>query len=240
LRFTSLNIPQGATISKAYIQFTCDEKKTGSTSVTIKGEASDNSAPFTTSANNVSNRTKTSSSVAWNNIPSWNTLGAATTDERTPELKAIVQEIVNRTGYTSSGAMTFIITGTGTRTAEAYEGSSSQAPLLYIEYTPSNLKSAKGESELVNEEVVLNNKTNEISSGNSVIIYPNPTSGEINLELNGEPSRFSIYDLTGKSLLYMQSSNSSKKIDIRNFENGIYILLVIQGNERKMFKIVKE
>ncbi|HRS20089.1 MAG TPA: Ig-like domain-containing protein, partial [Bacteroidales bacterium] len=120
LRFTGLNIPQGAIISKAYIQFTCDEKKTAATSVTIRGEAADNSAAFTTASKNVSNRTKTTASVAWNNIPAWNTVDAATTNERTPELQTIVQEIVNRTGFTSSSAMTFIITGTGTRTAHAY------------------------------------------------------------------------------------------------------------------------
>lgn len=134
LRFKNLNIPQGVTILKAYIQFTCDERKSGSTSVVIKGHDVNNSVAFTTSYYNVSSRTKTSASVEWNNISAWNTVGAATSKERTPELKSIVQEIVNRRGFTTSSAMTFIITGTGKRTAESYNGSKSKAPLLYIEY----------------------------------------------------------------------------------------------------------
>ena len=41
---------------------------------------------------------------------------------------------MSRTGWTSGNAMAFIITGTGTRTAEAFEGGASTAPMLHIEY----------------------------------------------------------------------------------------------------------
>jgi hypothetical protein len=46
--------------------------------------------------------------------------GAAATAQRTPEMKALIQEIVNRPGNTASSAMAFIITGSGTKTARAY------------------------------------------------------------------------------------------------------------------------
>jgi predicted metal-dependent phosphoesterase TrpH len=134
LRFSDITIPRNAVITKAYIQFTCDEVTTTTTSVTLRGQAADNAAAFTTASKEVSNRAKTSSAAAWS-IPAWNTVGAATTNERTPELKSIVQEIVNRSSWSSSNALVFIITGTGTRTAVAYEGSASKAPLLYVEYT---------------------------------------------------------------------------------------------------------
>ena len=48
---------------------------------------------------------------------------------------SIVQEIVNRGGWSSGNAMVFIVTGTGHREAEAYEGESPNAPLLVINYT---------------------------------------------------------------------------------------------------------
>jgi Tfp pilus tip-associated adhesin PilY1 len=54
---------------------------------------------------------------------------------QTPELKTIVQEIVNRFSWTSGNAMAFIITGSGQRTAKSYDGSSGEAPLLHVEYT---------------------------------------------------------------------------------------------------------
>ena len=54
--------------------------------------------------------------------------------ERTPDLKAIVQEIIDRGGWAALNDMAFMLTGTGTRTAKSYEGSATGAPLLHIEY----------------------------------------------------------------------------------------------------------
>jgi hypothetical protein len=96
----------------------------------------DNAAAFTTSSYNVSSRTKTTASVSW--APSsWNTVGTAGANERTPDIKDIIQEIVNRSAWSSGNSMVIIVTGTSgsRRCAEAYDGNSSQAPLLHIEYT---------------------------------------------------------------------------------------------------------
>ena len=141
IRFKSIAIPQGATITNAYIEFTCRNSKTGSTDLTIWGEAHDSPGDFSGSnfGGNVSARTKTSSPVTWNNIANW----SAGTKYQTPDISAIVQEIVNR-GYSgnpgnwaSGNQMLFIIQGTnnGARSAHSYDGSSSKAPLLHVEYT---------------------------------------------------------------------------------------------------------
>lgn len=133
MRFNNVNVPIGKTITNAYIQFTVDETNSGATSLTIKGQAADNPATFTTASNNVSSRATTAASVAW--APTaWNTVGAAGVDQRTPDLKNIVQEIVNRAGWAQNNSIVLIITGTGERTAEAYEGSASQAPQLVVTY----------------------------------------------------------------------------------------------------------
>ena len=57
-------------------------------------------------------------------------------DQRTSDLSAIVQEIVDRPGWEASNSMAFMITGTGARTAESFNGNSAGAPLLHIEFTP--------------------------------------------------------------------------------------------------------
>jgi hypothetical protein len=134
LRFTNLAIPQNAIISNAYIQFTCDEVTTGVCSLVIKGEATDNSSSFTTTANNVSARTMTTASVNWA-PPAWSTADIATLNQRTPDISSVIQEIVNRSGYTSSSAISIILTGSGTRTAEAYEGVPASAAKLFVTYT---------------------------------------------------------------------------------------------------------
>ncbi|CAN7330447.1 RTX toxin [Mesorhizobium amorphae] len=132
LRFTGIDIPQGAIITSAYIQFQANEAKTGATSLLIKGEDVDDASAFTSVKFNVSSRATTDASTAWTPDP-W-TAGAQGLAERTPDLSAVVQEIVNRSGWAALNDMAFLITGTGTRTADSYEYSPASAPLLHIEY----------------------------------------------------------------------------------------------------------
>ena len=138
IRFQNINIPQGTTILSASIQFTTDETDSGSTSVTIRGEDSDNASIFSSSNYNISSRTLTSASAAWNNIPAWNSVGQSGANQQTPSLTAIVQEIVNRGGWSSGNAMAFVINGSGERTAESHDGDSSKSPVLTIvaDFTP--------------------------------------------------------------------------------------------------------
>jgi hypothetical protein len=134
LRFLGIDIPQGAIITSAYIQFQTDEVTTGAGSLLIRGEDSGDAAAFASTAFNVSSRATTDASVAW--APSaWSTVGQAGLDQRTPDIAAIVQEIVARSDWAALGDMVFLITGTGTRTAEAYESGAGTAPLLHIEYS---------------------------------------------------------------------------------------------------------
>ena len=46
----------------------------------------------------------------------------------------MIQEIVSRGQWASGNALAVIITGSGHRTAESYNGSPSQSPLLHVEY----------------------------------------------------------------------------------------------------------
>jgi len=71
--------------------------------------------------------------VSWTPA-AWNTEGQAGASQQTPDLKDIVQEIVNRAGWSANNGLAIIITGTGKRTAEAYEGSASQAAQLVVTY----------------------------------------------------------------------------------------------------------
>ena len=133
IRFQNINIPKNATITNAYIQFNVDEKSSQTTNLNIYGEATDNANSFSSSHYNISSRVKTISSIAWS-PPAWNIIHQEGVNQRTPNLKDIVQEIVNRDGWSSGNSISFIITGTGKRVAEAYDGESDKAPRLHIEY----------------------------------------------------------------------------------------------------------
>ena len=133
LRFANLDIPQGAQITAAYIQFTADETSSSAASLLIRGQASDNATPFTNVKFDVSSRPVTSASANWSPA-AWTTVGDSGVAERSADISAIVQEIVNRAGWAPSNAMMFSISGSGSRTATSFEGGAAVAPLLHIEY----------------------------------------------------------------------------------------------------------
>jgi hypothetical protein len=133
MRFAGLAIPPGATITSAYIQFVVDEAQSVATTVTIKAQASDNAATFTTATGNVASRPRTSAAATWS-PPAWTTVGAAGADQRTPDLAGLVQEVVGRPGWASGNALAIIVTGSGHRTAVAFNGSAANAALLHVEY----------------------------------------------------------------------------------------------------------
>ena len=130
LRFTQITVPRGATITRAYVQFQADEKGTEATSLTVRAQNSDNAAGFTTTAFSISNRPRTTASVAWS-PPAW-TYGSAGPDQRTSDLSAVVQEVVDRPGWAAGNALVVVITGSGRRTAESFEGG--PEPILHLEY----------------------------------------------------------------------------------------------------------
>jgi len=136
MRFTGVTIPQGATVASAYVQFKVDETDFGSASLTIRGEGVDDAPAFADSDYDITSRTTTTAAVAWS-PPAWWIVGQVGPDQRTPNIVSVIQEIVDRPGWTSGNALVIIITGSGTRTAESYDGYASGAPLLRIEPTVS-------------------------------------------------------------------------------------------------------
>ena len=134
LRFNSVSIPQGRTILKAYIEFVAIENSQtlpSETNFVIVGEAADAAAVFNTTLNNIKSRTATSASVNWNNVGPW------TKDDtyRSPDISAIVQEIVDRGGWSQGSALSLKITGTGKRNAYTYDNTPTKAAKLYVEYS---------------------------------------------------------------------------------------------------------
>lgn len=134
VRFTGLAIPPGATITNAYLALTAEDTNTDTASVTVFGEASDDAVTFTTANSNITGRPTTASSVNWA-LPPW-TGGQV---YQTPDIAAIIQEIVNRPGWASGNSLVIVLTtGPGERDAVAYDQNDSAAPFLHVEFTADN------------------------------------------------------------------------------------------------------
>jgi hypothetical protein len=132
LRFQGVTIPAGASIAEAWIQFESDEVTTGSVSLQIQGQAADNPIAFSSGSGKISTRARTAASVPWVPAP-WPTIQVHGSDQRTPGLGSIIGEIIARPGWVSGNPMVFIISGTGKRTAEAFDGTF--APVLHVKYS---------------------------------------------------------------------------------------------------------
>jgi len=133
LRFPGMAIPAGAFIQQAWVQFQTDELSTAAASLTIQGETTPQPPAFSTSANNISLRPRTAAPVAWSPV-AWSTVGEQGPNQRTPSLAAVIQEIVSAGSWASGDAIVLIVTGSGRRTAEAFDGEAAGAPLLHVEY----------------------------------------------------------------------------------------------------------
>ena len=133
-RFSNVQIPQGATITNAYVEFECDVGTwTGEVPLQIWGQDADTAATFTTTTYDLSSRTSTTAIVPWTITEQW----VVDSKYPSPDISAIIQEIVDRPGWSSGNAMAIMFTGSGSnrREAESYNGETGAAPLLVIEYT---------------------------------------------------------------------------------------------------------
>jgi hypothetical protein len=143
IRFANVTIPQEATVSSAYIQFTVDERGSGATVLTIRGEDVGNAATFVETNFDVSNRLNfrpTSAAATWSPAD-WNNVGEAGANQRTGDIKSVIQEIINRSDWASGNALVILVTGDTTsksnsRIAESYDGVPVSAPVLHVEYLP--------------------------------------------------------------------------------------------------------
>ncbi len=137
MRFTGLAIPKGALITKAYIQFQVDatNKNTDPCNLWITAEDADNPVTFDLTPFNITSRAKLTDTVFWNVLAgSWNTVGQNGADQRSADISALVQKLVNRSGWNLDNAMSFVIGGSGTRESESFDGLPAGAPKLIVEF----------------------------------------------------------------------------------------------------------
>jgi hypothetical protein len=115
LRFPNIDIPVGATIASATLRFTASFAGNIS-NVTIKGYKNPDAAvwttgnlPFTGSLSDLYTNNATTASVTWNNSNTW-VVEASGADQTTPDLTALVQEIVNLPTWQRTKTLAFLIT----------------------------------------------------------------------------------------------------------------------------------
>lgn len=84
-----------------------------------------------------------------------------------------------------------------------------------------------------------NNDGKESELEKSIKIYPNPTTGKINIEIHNAtvPVDISIMDITGKQIA-IYTSFVGKEINLNNYNDGIYTLTISNGSASFSKKIL--
>ncbi len=130
VRFNGVAVPRGSVVTDAYVEFTAHRSRSSSASMAIRGAASDNAPTFKKTSANISSRRVTTAAVAWS-PKTW----TVDQKQRTPALTAIVQEIVNRSGWASDNSLVIIFKkGSGKREARTYDDNPSKTARLHIEF----------------------------------------------------------------------------------------------------------
>ncbi len=138
MRFTSINILQGTEIRCAYITWIPFDDRAGVTVRTkLSGADEDDSAQITSFAD-FNGRARTTAEVLYN-PPAW----VQDVEKQSPDLKDIIQEIVDRPGWMPLQAMNIFWEDAGSdnvfdafRQARSFEDSPLEAPKLTIFFVP--------------------------------------------------------------------------------------------------------
>ncbi len=129
IHFDKLNVPQGAHIANAYLEFMTAQPDSQPTALEIQAELSGNAPALKFEKGNLSRRHRTIASVEWKPTP-WTSVGE---QERSPNLAPILEEVFSEAGWRPGNAVVLLIHGSGRRVAQAFDEDGWGAPRLYIE-----------------------------------------------------------------------------------------------------------
>ncbi|MBO7111411.1 MAG: T9SS type A sorting domain-containing protein [Bacteroidaceae bacterium] len=76
-----------------------------------------------------------------------------------------------------------------------------------------------------------------------ITIYPNPTQGQLRVEITGaeslEGASITIYSSSGSVIYYDNALDTVNDMDLTPCPNGIYLLMIRMGGETSSWKIIK-
>ena len=135
-RFTSVPIAAGQDVGLARLRFVARSANSPEFVVRIRAQAHDSAPAFTTATSDISGRTLTTAYVDWS-VPEW---GVNQDDAGTlsPDLSAVVTEVITRVGWVSGNAIVFVLTAAPSdpdasrRRPYSYDGSSTLAPRFTV------------------------------------------------------------------------------------------------------------
>ena len=236
MRFQNIGIPQGYMIDSAFIEVVSHEAKTAAdvALLTIHCEATDNAETFTEDAL-ITDRPRTASSVDWTVDEEW---GLWST-ERTPDLRDIVQEVIDRPGWETGNALSFIFLGTNeqgpsdfenAREWESFENISDPEDggdgMNYPDRVP-RLLIYFSEGDVTSVEDLFKDQVEDLK------VFPNPAQDMITIELQSdEAAIIELFTIDGRFIKGVRSTfGQQHQLSLEGIPMGTYMVRALQGQK---------
>jgi subtilisin-like proprotein convertase family protein len=142
-------------------------------------------------------------------------------DEVAPIVSGIVipfESLSNVNGFVADGTWTLNVLDVGNQDG----GTINSVSLNFCKVMPSTLNSSS-------------------SVFNSLKIYPNPAKGIVNIDLAGDvtgDTTYELFDVQGRKVISKVSSTNFETLNVENLTEGIYILTVQNGSAKTTKKLV--
>lgn len=249
LRFVDVTIPQGATIDSAFIIFHAHEGKSAAdvAIMNIVCEATDDALTFDETNFNdnylLTDRPATSAVVNWTVAEEWIIWQAY----RTVDLSPIVQEVINRPGWTSGNAIAFIFNATDEQGSTAVENAREFTSFENIadpeDTDPAgnpgdgrNWPERRPMIKIYYDGIV---STQELTT-KTFSVSPNPvTNGILNVNLiNAERADIEVISITGQIVKQVNTNSTVNPLDLNDLEKGVYIVRVTQNGNSSVDRVV--
>jgi len=82
--------------------------------------------------------------------------------------------------------------------------------------------------------------TSVLGFGNSeeIVVYPEPTTGALNMELPMHNGSFLLYDVFGHLMLQQEVISNHYQLDLSNYPKGIYMLVVVSEGDKWVHRVI--
>ena len=223
MRFSNILLDPDDTVRYATIQFTSASADAGTVNYKIEGEKIADSPFFTETDSNFYFRTRTTANVTWSPLD-WDE-DAAGPDQMTPDLSAIVQEIIDQPGWASGNHITFFITELdGTAKRDAYtktaQNESGTSPVLEI------LTGGSTAIRVVRERE------------NPILVYPNPAENYFYIKNpTSEKFGYRVSNITGQ-LIMQRDQISGDRATVHLSRSGLYIVEIMCADKVYTQKVI--
>jgi hypothetical protein len=231
LRFRDLFIPKGAIIDSAFIVISSHEAKNAEdvAELNIWAEAVDSAVTFNES-DLITNRVTTNAKINWTVNEPW----GLWTKHQTPDIKTIIQEIINRPNWKSGNAIALVLEGKNQGASDVENAREIQSFENIAD--PEDGGDGQNHPDRVPELIIYYSSngvvsTQKISLVQNLKMYPNPTQNVVNVLLpNNENFTVEFFDLQGKLTQTETNVSGNVLVNVTNLHTGLYLVVAKSNN----------